>query len=135
MILKILIIIQLLSSAKANETLNCECKLNNDTFAIRCFDYTLTTTNSLNLSTIQILSNKLDLSFNQLNDNQLVDLNKIDIKFSKLNLSNNQLLIINENQFYNLNKLQILDLSYNQIFYFEMNSFYGLNNLFELNLF
>ncbi len=112
MILKIIIIIiQLLNSAKANETLNCECKLNNDSFSIRCLDYKLTLNNKLNLSTIQILSNKLDLSFNQLNDNQLVDLNKIDIKLLKLNLSNNQLLIIKENQFYNLNRLQILDLT------------------------
>jgi hypothetical protein len=108
MILKILIIIQLLNSAKANETLNCECKLINDSFTIRCLDYTLTTTNRLNLSTIQILSNKLDLSFNKLNDNQLVDLNKIDIKLSKLNLSNNQLLIINENKFYNLKDYKYL---------------------------
>ena len=77
------------------------------------------------LTTIEIKS--LDLSFNKL-DNINIEIKSI----IKLNLSNNRLLIIKENQFSKLNKLEILDLSYNELFYIELNAFYGSNNVLQV---
>ena len=77
------------------------------------------------LITIEIKS--LDLSFNKL-DNINIEIKSI----IKLNLSNNRLLILKENQFSKLNKLEILDLSYNELFYIELNAFYGLNNVLQV---
>jgi hypothetical protein len=69
-----------------------------------------------NSSIIEIKS--LDLSFNELNN---IDINiNIFESITKLNLSYNQLLILKENQFSKLNKLEILDLSYNELFYIEL---------------
>jgi Leucine-rich repeat (LRR) protein len=88
--------------------------------------------NQLKNSSIDIKS--LDLSFNNLKDNEiqeiLSDYNLESIK--ELNLSNNLLLMLIKDQFQKLNKLEILDLSYNQLFNIELNAFNGLNNALEV---
>ena len=105
---------------------NCECSELKD--ELKCTNSNKESIDLIlnELTTIEIKS--LDLSFNNLDNNINIEIKSI----IKLNLSNNRLLIIKENQFSKLNKLEILDLSYNELFYIELNAFYGLNNVLQV---
>jgi hypothetical protein len=129
---------------------NCECNQLEDktTYNVECTSQSVT--NDVQMIDIQTINNlkitnykeSIDLILNQLINSEIKSLdlsfNKLDninieIKsIIKLNLSNNRLLIIKENQFSKLNKLEILDLSYNELFYIELNAFYGLNNVLQV---
>ncbi len=126
---KYLILMLLFVRQSANiRCMNNYCECNELKDELKC-------TNNNNKESINLILNQLinseikslDLSFNKL-DNINIEIKSI----IKLNLSNNRLLIIKENQFSKLNKLEILDLSYNELFYIELNAFYGLNNVLQV---
>ena len=127
--LKYLIIILLL--VKQSVSIRCSnncCECNELEDELKCTNNNNKESIDLILNELSIEIKSLDLSFNKL-DNII----NIEIKsIIKLNLSNNRLLILKENQFSKLNKLEILDLSYNELFYIELNAFYGLNNVLQV---
>jgi Leucine-rich repeat (LRR) protein len=122
----ILIILLLVKQSVSIRCMNNCCECNELKDELKC-------TNNNNKESIDSILNEiieiksLDLSFNKL-DNINIEIKSI----IKLNLSNNRLLILKENQFSKLNKLEILDLSYNELFYIELNAFYGLNNVLQV---
>ena len=68
------------------------------------------------LSILNSLIEILDLSFNKLEDKYIQEMLLFE-SLKELNVSHNELLVIKQDEFNRLNKLEILDLSFNQIYW------------------